>query len=97
MLFSGSEPSRGVERRAQRLALGWLVVLAATDWLPDGGYAFTADDTPDVIVRMRGAHDELEKRVRERTPELEERNAQRVAYFKKTGRFIYNVDEIPAQ
>ena len=23
-----------------------------------GGYAFTADDTPDVIVRMRGAHDD---------------------------------------
>ena len=28
-------------------------------WVADGGgYAFTADDTPDVIVRMRGAHDD---------------------------------------
>ena len=36
----------------------WCEVLDARYWLPDGGYAFTADDTPDVIVRMRGAHDD---------------------------------------
>jgi uncharacterized protein YyaL (SSP411 family) len=36
----------------------WAAVLDARYWLPDGGYAFTADDTPDVIVRMRSAHDD---------------------------------------
>ena len=37
----------------------WLAVLDARYWVDDGGgYAFTADDTPDVIVRMRGAHDD---------------------------------------
>ena len=36
----------------------WCAVLDKHYWLPDGGYAFTADDTPDVIVRMRGAHDD---------------------------------------
>ena len=34
-------------------------MLDAHYWVADGGgYAFTADDTPDVIVRMRGAHDD---------------------------------------
>ena len=33
-------------------------VLDQRYWMPDGGYAFTADDTPDVIVRMRSAHDD---------------------------------------
>jgi uncharacterized protein len=37
----------------------WVAVLDARYWDADvGGYAFTADDTPDVIVRMRGAHDD---------------------------------------
>jgi uncharacterized protein len=37
----------------------WAAVLDARFWLADGGgYAFTADDTPDVIVRMRSAHDD---------------------------------------
>jgi uncharacterized protein len=37
----------------------WTAVLDARYWLADaGGYAFTADDTPDVIVRMRSAHDD---------------------------------------
>jgi uncharacterized protein YyaL (SSP411 family) len=37
----------------------WVGVLDAHYWVSDpGGYAFTADDTPDVIVRLRGAHDD---------------------------------------
>jgi uncharacterized protein YyaL (SSP411 family) len=36
----------------------WTAVLDRHYWLPDGGYAFTADDTPDVIVRMHQAHDD---------------------------------------
>jgi len=37
----------------------WTAMLDARYWLVDaGGYAFTADDTPDVIVRIRGAHDD---------------------------------------
>ena len=37
----------------------WCSVLEHHYWVADGGgYAFTADDTPDVIVRMRGAHDD---------------------------------------
>ena len=32
--------------------------MRATGIADAGGYAFTADDTPDVIVRMRGAHDD---------------------------------------
>ena len=37
----------------------WCAMLDKHFWLADGGgYAFTADDTPDVIVRMRGAHDD---------------------------------------
>ena len=37
----------------------WCAVLDKHYWMADGGgYAFTADDTPDVIVRMRGAHDD---------------------------------------
>jgi uncharacterized protein YyaL (SSP411 family) len=37
----------------------WVAVLDKHYWVSDaGGYAFTADDTPDVIVRMRGAHDD---------------------------------------
>jgi uncharacterized protein len=37
----------------------WSALLDARYWVADaGGYAFTADDTPDVIVRMRGAHDD---------------------------------------
>ena len=37
----------------------WCATLDKHFWVADGGgYAFTADDTPDVIVRMRGAHDD---------------------------------------
>ena len=37
----------------------WVAVLDARYWdTVAGGYAFTADDTPDVIVRMHGAHDD---------------------------------------
>jgi len=37
----------------------WCGTLDRHFWVADGGgYAFTADDTPDVIVRMRGAHDD---------------------------------------
>jgi uncharacterized protein YyaL (SSP411 family) len=37
----------------------WAETLDRHYWLTDtGGYAFTADDTPDVIVRMRSAHDD---------------------------------------
>ena len=37
----------------------WAAVLDRRYWMADtGGYAFTADDTPDVIVRMRTAHDD---------------------------------------
>ena len=37
----------------------WAAVLDARYWETEaGGYAFTADDTPDVIVRMRSAHDD---------------------------------------
>jgi hypothetical protein len=36
----------------------WAAVLDRHYWMPDGGYAFTADDTPDVIVRLRSAHDD---------------------------------------
>ena len=37
----------------------WCATLDEHFWVADaGGYAFTADDTPDVIVRMRGAHDD---------------------------------------
>ena len=37
----------------------WCATLDRHFWVADGGgYAFTADDTSDVIVRMRGAHDD---------------------------------------
>jgi hypothetical protein len=37
----------------------WAATLDRHYWLAEsGGYAFTADDTPDVIVRLRGAHDD---------------------------------------
>jgi uncharacterized protein YyaL (SSP411 family) len=39
-------------------AARWVEVLDRHYWMADGGYAFTADDTPDVIVRMRSAHDD---------------------------------------
>jgi uncharacterized protein YyaL (SSP411 family) len=37
----------------------WCATLDAHFWVEDGGgYAFTADDTADVIARMRSAHDD---------------------------------------
>jgi uncharacterized protein len=41
------------------IAERWCATLERHFWLPQtGGYAFSADDTADVIVRMRGAHDD---------------------------------------
>jgi uncharacterized protein len=37
----------------------WVAVVDEHYWVADpGGYAFTADDTPDVIARLRAAHDD---------------------------------------
>ena len=37
----------------------WVAVIDERYWVAEpGGYAFTADDTPHVIVRMQGAHDD---------------------------------------
>jgi uncharacterized protein YyaL (SSP411 family) len=37
----------------------WVAVIDERYWVAEpGGYAFTADDTPDVIVRLRSAHDD---------------------------------------
>jgi uncharacterized protein YyaL (SSP411 family) len=37
----------------------WCATLERHFWMADGGgFSFSADDTPDVIVRMRGAHDD---------------------------------------
>jgi uncharacterized protein YyaL (SSP411 family) len=37
----------------------WVAVIDEHYWVAEpGGYAFTADDTPDVIVRLRVAHDD---------------------------------------
>ena len=47
------------ERAYLAAAERWAAVLDRRYWIADaGGYAFTADDTPDVIVRMRSAHDD---------------------------------------
>jgi hypothetical protein len=41
------------------IAERWVAVVDEHYWVADpGGYAFTADDTPDVIVRLRAAHDD---------------------------------------
>jgi uncharacterized protein YyaL (SSP411 family) len=41
------------------IAERWVAVLDEHYWVAEpGGYAFTADDTPDVIVRLRAAHDD---------------------------------------
>jgi uncharacterized protein len=51
-LVTGDADYLGVAER-------WLAVVDERFWVAEpGGYAFTADDTPDVIVRMRGAHDD---------------------------------------
>jgi uncharacterized protein len=41
-------------------AEAWCTILDTHYWVAEqgGGYAFTADDTPDVIVRLRSAHDD---------------------------------------
>jgi uncharacterized protein YyaL (SSP411 family) len=37
----------------------WVAVVDEHYWIAEpGGYAFTADDTPDVILRLRAAHDD---------------------------------------
>jgi uncharacterized protein len=36
----------------------WSAVLDRHYWVAEGGYAFTADDATDLIVRMRTAHDD---------------------------------------
>ena len=51
-LVTGDADHLGVAER-------WVAVVDERYWVAEaGGYAFTADDTPDVIVRMRGAHDD---------------------------------------
>jgi uncharacterized protein YyaL (SSP411 family) len=41
------------------IAERWVAVVDEHYWVAEpGGYAFTADDTPDVIVRLRAAHDD---------------------------------------
>jgi uncharacterized protein YyaL (SSP411 family) len=41
------------------IAERWVAVVDEHYWVAEpGGYAFTADDTPDVIVRLRVAHDD---------------------------------------
>jgi len=51
-LVTGDADYLGVAER-------WLAVVDERYWAAEsGGYAFTADDTPDVIVRMLGAHDD---------------------------------------
>ncbi|HWE22236.1 MAG TPA: thioredoxin domain-containing protein [Hyphomicrobiaceae bacterium] len=41
------------------IAERWTAVVDEHYWVAEpGGYAFTADDTPDVIVRLRTAHDD---------------------------------------
>ena len=51
-LVTGDADYLGVAER-------WLAVVDERYWSAEtGGYAFTADDTPDVIVRMLGAHDD---------------------------------------
>jgi uncharacterized protein YyaL (SSP411 family) len=41
------------------IAERWVAVVDEHYWAAEpGGYAFTADDTPDVIVRLRAAHDD---------------------------------------
>ena len=51
-LVTGDADYLGVAER-------WVAVVDERYWVAEsGGYAFTADDTPDVIVRMRGAHDD---------------------------------------
>jgi hypothetical protein len=39
-------------------AKAWTAILDRHYWSPSGGYAFTADDTSDVIVRTRTGHDD---------------------------------------
>ena len=47
------------ERAFLTAAERWCATLDRHHWVCDaGGYALTADDTPDVIVRLRGAHDD---------------------------------------
>jgi uncharacterized protein YyaL (SSP411 family) len=51
-LVTGDADYLGVAER-------WVAVVDERYWVAEaGGYAFTADDTPDVIARMRGAHDD---------------------------------------
>ncbi len=47
------------EQRYLTAAQEWLAVLERHYWVSEGGgYAMTADDTPDVIVRLKSAHDD---------------------------------------
>jgi uncharacterized protein YyaL (SSP411 family) len=51
-LVTGDADYLGVAER-------WVAVVDERYWVAEtGGYAFTADDTPDVIARMRSAHDD---------------------------------------
>lgn len=62
-------------------------------WEPKPGY-------PAVIAgsKFDPRHDPLELNKQQETIKaMEERNSKRVEHFKKTGQFIYDVSEIPAQ
>lgn len=62
-------------------------------WEPKPGY-------PDKVEGSKydPQHDPMElNKQSESIKGMEARNAQRVAHFKKTGEWIYDVEEIPAQ
>jgi len=62
-------------------------------WEPKPGY-------PDKVAGSKydPQHDPMElNKQSESIKAMEERNALRVANFKKTGKFVYNVKDIPAQ
>ncbi len=66
---------------------------AGNCWQPKPGY-------PDKVAGTKydPKHDPKELAKQDTSErEMEARNAKRVAYFKKTGKFIYDVDKIPAE
>lgn len=62
-------------------------------WEPKPGFPETVEGT-----EFDPLHDPAEvSKQGESIKEMDERNARRVAYFMKTGEFIYDVDDIPAE
>lgn len=62
-------------------------------WEPKPGY-------PEQVAGSKydPQHDPMElNKQSESIKAMEARNAQRVAYFQKTGKFVYDVDQIPAE